>query len=205
MKRSRKDPLREKHSFFCFFCFVDFQMKKKPRQTLAGSVRVCYRFCWWLGTGSQGTRRHRSFQLACVALTHCENKSSLSAGGVTNDSTDIRCTAQHRAAATPAAWNALRGLGGSLLEGWGQRMVSLHSRLCSEVGESRGLEEVLVVCGRRLFGRRMDGDELRAPQLCRWRSSCSCFLGLPVMRWVIICTVENGWKKDTSWVTSEKT
>lgn len=53
--------------FFVLFCF--FRMKKKPLQTLAGSVRVCYHFCWWLGTGSQGTRRHRSFQFACAALT----------------------------------------------------------------------------------------------------------------------------------------
>lgn len=47
-------------------------------------------------------------------------------------------------------------------------MVSLDSRLCSEEGEASGLEEALVVCGR-CFGRRMegDGDELKAPQLCR--------------------------------------
>lgn len=47
----------------------------------------------------------------------------------------------------------------------GQRIVSLHSRLCSEEGESTGLLEALVVCGCLCFGRRMEGDELKAPQL----------------------------------------
>lgn len=61
MKLSRKDPLREKHSFV-------FLMREKPLQTLAGSVWVCYHFCWWLGTVSQGTRRYRPFQFACAAV-----------------------------------------------------------------------------------------------------------------------------------------
>lgn len=48
-----------------------FLMRKKPLQTLAGSVWVCYHFCWWLGTVSQGTRRYsmRPFQFACAAVT----------------------------------------------------------------------------------------------------------------------------------------
>lgn len=169
MKLSRKDPLREKHSF------VFFLMRKKPLQTLAGSVRVCYHLCWWLGTGSQGTRKYRSFQFARAALT-------------------LHSTAwlQHQQPEMPSEfwWKSF----------WesGQRIVSLHSRLCSEEGESCGLVGALVVCGRH-FGRRMEGDELRAPQLWRWRSSCPCFLGLPIMRWVIICTTINNqeWKRDT--------
>lgn len=96
------------------FCF--FQMKSHDRHWQA-RVRVCYRFCWWLGTGSQGTRRHRSFRLACVALTHCENKSSLSAGGVTNDSTDICCTAQHRNGCNASSLKCSQGFGWKSFEG----------------------------------------------------------------------------------------
>lgn len=176
MKLSRKYPLREEHSF-------DFLMRKKPLQTLAGSVWVCYRFCWWLGTVSQGTRTYSktAFKLLCTAAKPCKNDLTMpdellntlqtSAGQDSVSETPGPCPLSYDQS---PCWES------------GQRIVSLHSRLCSEEGEPSGLVEALVVWGR-CFGRRVegDGDELRAPQLWRWRSSWPRFLGLPMMRWVI--------------------
>lgn len=120
-----------------------------------------------------------------VVQPYCEDKSSFIARGVIYDSTDI--------ALHSTAWlqhpQPEKCPQSSDTRGSGQRIVSLHSRLCSEEGESTGLVEALVVCGR-CFGRRMEGDKLNAPQLWRWRSSWPRFLGLPLMRWVIICATK---------------
>lgn len=55
--------------FFLFVFVVIFQMKKKPRQTLAGSFSRLLLFLLMIGTGSQGTRRHRSLW-AGLCRTH---------------------------------------------------------------------------------------------------------------------------------------
>lgn len=110
-----------------------------------------------------------------------ENKWSFTAERVVHYSTDVSCTAKR--GCNTSIRKCTQSFDRPCSES-GQRIVSLHSRLCSE--QSSGLVEALVVCGRCL-GRRIEGDELKAPQLCRWRSSWPRFLGLPLMRWAITC------------------
>lgn len=160
-------------------------MRKKPLQTLAGSVRVCYHFCRWRHRLTGHYEIHTTS--VCLWCIHTMIINHISAGGVINDLTDIFCTAQR--ACNTSSLKCPLSFDQSLCWWRGQRIVSLHSRLCSEAGESCRLVEALVVCGRH-FGRRMEGDKLRAPQLWRWRSSCIGFLGLPNTRWVIICTTK---------------
>lgn len=82
--------------------------------------------------------------------------------------------------------------------GQGQRIVSLHTltRLWGRwwacwLGLVAGADWPVTRCGRRRDG------ELSAPQLCRCRSSCACFLGLLMIRCDCDITCAESFKNDS--------
>lgn len=164
-KFSRKHPLRERHSFIHYFFSDEWEATADSGRlvpSLLPFLRMTRLSCHY---------KSSLLQFPCGALTPPEELFPL----------------LHHPRLYRHLLHSTAGLDHRKCppDRSGQRMVSLHSRLCS--GELRRAAEALVVCGRHL-GRRVEGDELKAPQLWRWRSSCPCFLGLPVVRWLIICT-----------------